>query len=56
MGEKMDQYIEARRQATGFDLRYKETIEPSDSAWRDCATVLARRDLDNLMRLGWGSG
>ena len=54
LGEKMDQYIEERRQATGFDLRYNDTIKPSDDAWRDCATVLARRDLDNLMRQGWG--
>ena len=53
LGEKMDQYIEERRQATGFDLRYNETIRPSDDAWRDCATVLARRDVDNLMRQGW---
>lgn len=54
LGEKMDQYIEERRRATGFDLRYNDTIRPSDEAWRDCATVLARRDLDNLMRRGWG--
>ncbi|MEA3275957.1 MAG: phospholipase D-like domain-containing anti-phage protein [Pseudomonadota bacterium] len=54
LGEKMDQYIEERRQATGFDLRYNDTIKPSDDAWRDCAAVLARRDLDNLMRQGWG--
>jgi superfamily II DNA or RNA helicase len=53
LGEKMDQYIEERRQATGFDLRYNDTIKPSDDAWRDCAAVLARRDLDNLMRRGW---
>jgi hypothetical protein len=53
LGEKMDQYIEERRQATGFDLRYNDTIKPTDDAWRDCATVLARRDLDNLMRQGW---
>jgi superfamily II DNA or RNA helicase len=53
LGEKMDQYIEERRQATGFDLRYNDTIKPSDDAWRDCAAVLARRDLDNLMRQGW---
>jgi hypothetical protein len=26
LGEKMDQYIEARRHATGFDLRYNDTI------------------------------
>ena len=54
LGERMDQYIQERRQATGFDLRYNDTIRPSDHAWRDCATVLARRDLDNLMRQGWG--
>jgi len=53
LGEKMDQYIEERRQATGFDLRYNDTINPSDDAWRDCAAVLSRRDLDNLMRQGW---
>jgi superfamily II DNA or RNA helicase len=53
LGEKTDQYIEERRQATGFDLRYNDTIKPSDDAWRDCAAVLARRDLDNLMRQGW---
>jgi SNF2 family DNA or RNA helicase len=53
LGEKMDQYIEERRHATGFDLRYNDTIRPTDDAWRDCAAVLARRDLDNLMRQGW---
>jgi superfamily II DNA or RNA helicase len=53
LGERMDQYIEERRQATGFDLRYNDSIKPSDDAWRDCATVLARRDVENLMRQGW---
>lgn len=49
----MDQYIEERRQATGFDLRYNDSIKPSDDAGRDCATVLTRRDVENLMRQGW---
>jgi hypothetical protein len=53
LGERMDQYIEERRQATGFDLRYNDTIKPSAASWRDCAAVLARRDLENLMRQGW---
>lgn len=53
LGEKMDQYIEERRQATGFDLRYNDSLQPSEDAWRDCATVLARRDVENLMRKGW---
>lgn len=55
LGEKMDQYIEERRQATGFDLRYNDTVQPSDDMWRDCAKVLARRDLETLMRQGWGA-
>ena len=54
LGERMDQYIEERRQATGFDLRYRDSVRPSEAAWRDCAAVLGRRDLDNLMRQGWG--
>jgi superfamily II DNA/RNA helicase len=54
LGEKMDRYIEERRQATGIDLRYNDSIKPGDDAWRDCSAVLARRDLDNLMRQGWG--
>jgi hypothetical protein len=53
LGEKMDQYIEQRRKATGFGLRYNDTVKPSEDVWRDCASVLARRDLDNLMRQGW---
>ena len=54
LGERMDQFIEARRTVSGFDLRYHDSIRPSDDAWRDCSAVLARRDLDNLMRQGWG--
>ncbi len=54
LGEKMDRYIEERRRATGFDLRYNDSIKPADDAWRDCAAVLARRDFDDLMRQGWG--
>lgn len=53
LGEEMDRYIEERRRATGFDIRYNATLEPGEDDWRDCARVLARRDLENLMRKGW---
>lgn len=52
LGEEMDRYIEARRRATGFDIRYNATLEPGEDSWRNCATVFARRDLDSLMRQG----
>lgn len=53
LGEKMDQYIEERRHATGFDLRYNDTIQPGTDVWRNCTAVLARRDLDSIIRRGW---
>ena len=53
LGEKMDEYISAQREATGFDLRYKTTAEPSERDWRDCTEVLSRRDFAQLMRTGW---
>jgi superfamily II DNA/RNA helicase len=50
---KMDEYIDARREATGFDLRYTSTMEPPDKDWRDCTEVLSRRDFAVLMTTAW---
>ncbi len=54
LGEKLDEYIDAQRRATGFDLRYTSTIEPLEKDWRDCSAVLSRRDLATLLSTGWG--
>ncbi len=54
MGEKMDEYINAQKEANGFDLRYTATMTPSDKDWRDCSEVLSRRDFTELMTAGWG--
>jgi superfamily II DNA or RNA helicase len=53
LGRKMDEYIDAQKEATGFDLRYKATSEPTEKDWRDCTEVLSRRDFAKLMRTGW---
>lgn len=53
LGEEMDKYIEDKKQANGFDLRYTSTMEPSDKDWRDCSNVLSRRDFSELMTSGW---
>lgn len=53
LGELMDQYINAQKQETGFDLRYNATMRPTDNDWRNCAQVLSRRDFETLMRKGW---
>ena len=53
LGLKMDEYINAQKEATGFDLRYQATAEASEKDWRDCSEVLSRRDFAALMRAGW---
>jgi hypothetical protein len=55
LGQRMDEYINARKQATGFDLRYTTALQPGDKDWRDCARVLSRRDFAVLMSAAWGS-
>jgi hypothetical protein len=54
LGEKMDEYINAQKEATGFDLRYTSTMEPPEKDWRDCTEVLSRQDFVQLMSAGWG--
>jgi len=53
LGEKLDEYINAQRQANGFDLRYNTRSAPSGKDWRDCAGVLSRTDFVKLMSEGW---
>ena len=55
LGEKLDEYIGAQKEATGFDLRYTTTMEPTQKDWRDCSEVLSRRDFAELMSAGWGA-
>lgn len=55
LGEKMDEYINAQKQATGFDLRYTTTMHPSEKDWRDCSQVLSRRDFAMLLSAAWGT-
>jgi len=55
LGEKMDEYINAQKHATGFDLRYTTSMQPSEKDWRDCSRVLSRRDFAVLMSAAWGT-
>jgi hypothetical protein len=53
LGEKIDEYIDAQKDATGFDLRYTASLEPAEKDWRDCAKVFSRHDFAELMTSGW---
>lgn len=50
----MDEYINAQKEANGFDLRYNTSVEVTAKDWRDCAAVLSRTDFAKLMSEGWG--
>lgn len=53
LGEKLDEYINAQKRATGFDLRYTATMTPQEKDWRECTEVLSRRDFSVLFRSAW---
>lgn len=54
LGERLDEYINAQKTATGFDLRYTGTMMPPEKDWREFTEVLSRRDLATLMNAAWG--
>ncbi len=54
LGERLDEYINTQKSATGFDLRYTGTMMPPDKDWREFTEVLSRRDLATLMSAAWG--
>jgi superfamily II DNA/RNA helicase len=54
LGEKLDEYINTQKKATGFDLRYTGTMMPPEKDWREFTEVLSRRDLATLMSAAWG--
>lgn len=53
IGQKMDEYIEARKRVNGFDIRYNANLDAAEDEWRNCTQVLSRRSIDNFMRKGW---
>ncbi|MFC4487914.1 phospholipase D-like domain-containing anti-phage protein [Tepidiphilus baoligensis] len=53
LGERLDEYINAQKTATGFDLRYTGTMMPPEKDWREFTEVLSRRELATLMSTAW---
>lgn len=55
LDERLDEYIDAQKDATGFDLRYTGTMMPPEKDWREFTEVLSQRDLVTLMSTAWDS-
>lgn len=50
---KLSEYIERKKRANAFDLRYSDTVEPDGEPWDKCSEVLSRRDVVEAMSRGW---
>jgi superfamily II DNA or RNA helicase len=50
---KLSGFIERKKTANAFDLRYSDTVDPKGEPWERCAEVLSRRDVVERMSRGW---
>lgn len=50
---RLSEFIEQKKRANAFDLRYGSAIEPSDDRWELCARVLSRRDIIERLSVAW---
>lgn len=53
LDEYISQFIERRKSANAFDVKYEGTIEPNENSWALCEKVLARSDVIERMSRGW---
>jgi superfamily II DNA or RNA helicase len=53
LDEKLAEFIERKRRANAFDIRYANTVNPKGEPWQKCSQVLSRRDLVERLSRGW---
>lgn len=53
LDQKLSEFIERKKRANAFDLRYSSTIQPSDQRWELCAQVLSRKDILDRLSESW---
>ncbi|MGQ0593454.1 MAG: helicase-related protein, partial [Gammaproteobacteria bacterium] len=53
LDDKLSEYIERKRRANAFNLRYSTTVQPSDNRWELCARVLSRKDIEERLTRAW---
>jgi len=53
LDEKLSEFIQRKKRANAFDLRYSAAIEPSEERWELCARVLSRKDILDRLSESW---
>lgn len=52
--ERIKEYLHEKEKArNAFSIRYGETINPDENCWEKCASVLSRRDIEEVIKKGW---
>jgi len=53
LDEYLSTFIEKRKNANAFELRYGDTVDPDGEPWERCSTVLSRRDIVERLSRAW---
>jgi superfamily II DNA/RNA helicase len=53
LDEYLSTFIEKRKNANAFELRYADTVDPDGEPWERCSTVLSRRDIVERLSRAW---
>ncbi|MGQ0505281.1 MAG: helicase-related protein [Myxococcaceae bacterium] len=50
---RISEFIEKKKRANAFDIRYADTVDPSGQPWEKCSQVLSRKDVIERLSRGW---
>ena len=53
LDQKLTEFIERKRRANAFDIRYSDTVDPKGESWEKCSEVLSRREVVERLSRGW---
>jgi len=53
LDERISEFIEKKKRANAFDIRYSDTVDPTGEPWEKCSQVLSRKDVVERLSRGW---
>jgi superfamily II DNA or RNA helicase len=53
LDERISEFIEKKKRANAFDIRYSDTVDPTGQPWEKCSQVLSRKDVLERLSRGW---
>ena len=53
LDERISEFIEKKKRANAFDIRYSDTVDLTGQPWEKCSQVLSRKDVVERLSKGW---